>query len=200
MAGLAELSITGRVVTPADADWDEARQAWNLAADQQPVAVAFVEGGDDVSAVLGFAAGQGLKVNAQGTGHGAAAVGSLEDTILIRTNRMKGVEIDADRKTARIEAGVVAEELGAAAQRHGMSSLPGSSPNVGTIGYTLGGGMGWLGRRHGFACNRVRAISLPQRPEHGEHAEELGRLQRDTARALARGAGSTVNRCRGRHG
>ncbi len=160
MAGLAELSITGRVVTPADADWDEARQAWNLAADQQPVAVAFVEGGDDVSAVLGFAAGQGLKVNAQGTGHGAAAVGSLEDTILIRTNRMKGVEIDADRKTARIEAGVVAEELGAAAQRHGMSSLPGSSPNVGTIGYTLGGGMGWLGRRHGFACNRVRAIEL----------------------------------------
>jgi FAD binding domain-containing protein len=160
MAGLAELSITGRVATPADADWDEARQAWNLAVDQRPVAVAFVEGADDVSAVLGFAAGQGLKVSAQGTGHGAAAVGSLDDAILIRTHRMKGVEIDAERKIARIEAGVVAEEVAAAAQQHGMSSLPGSSPNVGTIGYTLGGGMGWLGRRHGFACNRVRAIEL----------------------------------------
>src|SRR5919197_3867756 len=160
MADVSELSITGRVATAADADWDDARQAWNLAVDQQPAAVAFVEGADDVSAVLRFAAEHGLKVNAQGTGHGAATVGSLDDTILIRTTRMKGIEVDRSLRTARIEAGVLAEEVGAAAQEHGMCSLPGSSPNVGTIGYTLGGGMGWLGRRHGFACNRVRAVEL----------------------------------------
>ncbi|MDQ3720258.1 MAG: FAD-binding oxidoreductase [Actinomycetota bacterium] len=160
MADVAELSITGRIATAAAPDWDDARQAWNLAADQRPAAVAFVEGADDVSAVLRFAAERGMKVNAQGTGHGAGALTSLDDTILIRTARMKDVEVDADQRTARIEAGVLAEELGAAAQKHGMSSLPGSSPNVGTVGYTLGGGMGWLGRRHGFACNRVRAIEL----------------------------------------
>ena len=72
MSNVAELSITGRIATAADADWDDARQAWNLAADQQPAAVAFVEGADDVSAVLRFAAERGMKVNPQGTGQGAA--------------------------------------------------------------------------------------------------------------------------------
>jgi hypothetical protein len=128
-------------------------------ADQQPAAVAFVEGAGDVMAVLRFAAGHGLQVAAQGTGHGAAPLGPLEDTILIRTTRMKGIEIDS-AGTARVEAGVHGEELGAAAQEHGRCSQPGSSPNVGTIGYTLGGGLGWLGRRHGFACNLVRAIEV----------------------------------------
>jgi FAD binding domain len=160
MADVAELSISGRVATRADADWDDARQAWNLAADQQPAAVVFVEGADDVSAVLRLAAERGMKVNAQGTGHGAAPLDVRDDTILIRTTRMKDIDVDTREGTARIEAGALAEEVGAAAQEHGMSSLPGSSPNVGTIGYTLGGGMGWLGRRHGFACNRVRAIEL----------------------------------------
>ena len=72
MAGVAELSITGRIATAADADWDDARQAWNLAADQRPAAVAFLERAADVSAVLRFAADNGLRVSAQGTGHGAA--------------------------------------------------------------------------------------------------------------------------------
>jgi FAD/FMN-containing dehydrogenase len=151
-------SFTGTVVAPGDPQWDEARQAWNLAADQHPVAVAFVESRDDVSAVLRFAADRGLKVTAQGTGHGAGPLGSLEETILIRTTRMKGIEIEAG--TARVEAGVLGEELAAAAEAQGRCSQPGSSPNVGAIGYTLGGGMGWLGRRYGFACNLVRAIEL----------------------------------------
>jgi FAD binding domain len=157
---VSELSITGRVATAADADWDDSRQAWNLAADQQPAAVAFVEGADDVSAVLRFAALNGLKVTAQGTGHGAAPLGPLDNAILIRTNRMKGIEIDGEAGTARVEAGVHGEELGAAAREHGRCSQPGSSPNVGTIGYTLGGGLGWLGRRYGFSCNLVRTIEL----------------------------------------
>jgi len=157
---VSELSITGRVATAADGDWDEARQGWNLAADQHPAAVAFVQSANDVSAVLRFAAERGLKVTAQGTGHGAAPLAPLvDDTILIRTNGMKGIEIDP-AATARVEAGVHGEELGAAAEAHGRCSQPGSSPNVGTIGYTLGGGLGWLGRRHGFACNLVRAIEL----------------------------------------
>ena len=157
---MSELSITGRVATAADGDWDEARQGWNLAADQHPAAVAFVQSANDVSAVLRFAAERGLKVTAQGTGHGAAPLAPLvDDTILIRTNGMKGIEIDP-AATARVEAGVHGEELGAAAEAHGRCSQPGSSPNVGTIGYTLGGGLGWLGRRHGFACNLVGAIEL----------------------------------------
>jgi FAD/FMN-containing dehydrogenase len=160
MADFTGLAIAGRIATPSDPDWDEARLAWNLAADQQPEAVAFVESAEDVAEVIGFAAAHGLKVAGQGTGHGAVALESLDDTILLKTERLRGIEVDPDARTARVEAGVLALELSEAAQAHGLSSLPGSSPDVGVTGYTLGGGLSWLGRRYGLACNRVRAIEL----------------------------------------
>lgn len=160
MSDFSQLSIAGRVATPADPDWDEARQAWNLAADQRPSAVAFTEGADDVAKVVRFAGQNGLRVTGQGTGHGAVALGSLDDAILIKTERMRGVEVDADAQTARVEAGALSLELGEAANRHGLCSLPGSSPDVGLVGYTLGGGLSWLGRQYGFACNRVSAIEV----------------------------------------
>ncbi|MDX6584032.1 MAG: hypothetical protein QOI10_3216 [Solirubrobacterales bacterium] len=156
--GFSGLTMQGRVATPSDDDWDEARQAWNLTANPHPAAVAFAESGGDIAAVIRFAAAEGLKVIGQGTGHGAVAVGSFEDTIVVKTERMRGIEIDG--ATARVEAGVLGEELGAAAQQANSCSLPGSSPNVGVIGYTLGGGLSWLGRKYGFACNRVTAIEL----------------------------------------
>jgi hypothetical protein len=160
MTDFTGLAIAGRVATPADSDWDEARLAWNLAADQRPVAVALVESADDIAATVRFAAANDLRVAAQGTGHGAAALAPLDDTILLKTERMRRVEIDADARTARVEAGAWGADLGAAANEHGLSFLPGSSPDVGVAGYTLGGGLSWLGRRHGFACNRVRALEL----------------------------------------
>jgi FAD/FMN-containing dehydrogenase len=160
MSDFNELSIAGRVASPSESDWDEARAAWNLAADQRPSAVAFVEGAEDVAKVVRFAAEHDLRVTGQSTGHGAVALGPLEDTILIKTERMRSVEIDPDARTARVEAGVLGVELGEAAQAHGLSSLPGSSPDVGVAGYTLGGGLSWFGRRYGFACNRVRSFEL----------------------------------------
>ena len=158
MADFSGLSIRGRVATDSDSDWDELRQPWNLAADQRPAAVALVESADDVAKVIGFAAGNDLKVTGQGTGHGAVAMGSLDDTILIKTVKMRGVDVGDG--TARIEAGVLAEEIGGAAHEKGMSFLPGTSPNVGVTGYTLGGGLSWLGRKYGWACNNVSAIEL----------------------------------------
>ncbi|HEY6731451.1 MAG TPA: FAD-dependent oxidoreductase [Solirubrobacterales bacterium] len=160
MTDFSGLAIAGRIATPNDADWDQARMGWNLVADPQPSAVAFVESGDDIAAVVRFAAENGLRVTGQGTGHGAAALGSLEDTVLIKTERMRGVEIDAGASTARVEAGVLSVELAEAAQAQGLSSLPGSSPDVGVTGFTLGGGLSWFGRKYGFACNRVRALEL----------------------------------------
>jgi hypothetical protein len=160
MSGFTELSIAGRVATPNDSDWDEARQAWNLAADQRPSAVAFVEGSDDVAEVVRFAGERDLKVAGQGTGHGAFALGPLDDTILIKTERMRGVEIDLEKRTARAEAGAWGSDVAEAAQGHGLCWLPGSSPNVGVAGFSLGGGLSWLSRRHGFACNNVGAIEV----------------------------------------
>jgi len=160
MSDFTGLSISGRVATPSDPDWDEARAAWNLVADQNPEAVALVESAEDVVATVRFAAQHDLRVAGQGTGHGAAPLGPLEGAILIKTERMRGIEVDPGSRTARVEAGVLSAELGAAASEHGLSALPGSSPDVGTVGYTLGGGMSWLARAHGFACNHVRAIEL----------------------------------------
>lgn len=160
MTDFSGLAIAGRIATPADADWDQARLGWNLVADPRPSAVAFVENGDDIAAVVRFAAENGLRVSGQGTGHGAAALGSLEDAILIKTERMRGVEVDAGAGTARVEAGVLSVELAEAAQAQGLSSLPGSSPDVGVTGFHLGGGLSWFGRKYGFACNQVLAIEL----------------------------------------
>src|SRR3954447_4034335 len=111
---VSELSIRGRIATSADPDWDEARQAWNLAADQQPAAVAFVESADDVSKVIGFARESGLRVTGQGTGHGAVALGSLDETILIKTERMRDGTIEGER--ARVEAGACPEHAPPAAR------------------------------------------------------------------------------------
>jgi FAD/FMN-containing dehydrogenase len=156
--GISKLSIGGRIATAEDSDWGQARAAWNLAADQRPFAVAFVESAGDVSEVVDFARDNGLRVAAQGTGHGAVALGSLDGAILVKTERMRAVEIEDGR--ARVEAGAWAADLGEAAAKSGCSFLPGTSPNVGVTGYTLGGGLSWLGRKYGWACNRVRAIEL----------------------------------------
>jgi FAD binding domain len=160
MTDFTDLSIAGRIATPSDADWDEARLAWNLAADQRPDAVAFVESAEDVAKTVRFAAENGLRVSGQGTGHGAAPLGSLEDAILIKTGKLRGIEVDADRQVARVEAGALSIELGEAANAHGLVGMPGSSPDVGVVGYTLGGGLSWFARKHGFACNRLEAIEL----------------------------------------
>ncbi|HST69864.1 MAG TPA: FAD-binding oxidoreductase [Solirubrobacterales bacterium] len=160
MTDFSGLAIAGRVATPNDGDWDQARMAWNLAADQHPEAVAFIESADDAAAVVRFAAENGLRVTAQGSGHGALSLRPLEGTILVKTERLRGVEIDAEAQTARVEAGVLSLELAEAAGAHGLASLPGSSPDVCVTGYTLGGGLSWFGRRYGFACNRLRAVEL----------------------------------------
>ncbi len=160
MGQFSELSIDGRIATPDDSDWDEARQAWNLAADQRPSAVAFAEGANDVAEVVRFASRHGLGVTAQGTGHGAMALPALDDVILIKTERMRAIEIDPGARTARLEAGVIGLEVGDAAGAEGLSGLPGSAPDVGVIGYTLGGGLSWFARRHGFACNHVTAVEV----------------------------------------
>jgi hypothetical protein len=178
MSDFSELRIEGRVATPDDADWDEARLGWNLAADLKPSAVAFAQSADDVASAVSFAAANGLRVAGQGTGHGAAGLSDLEGTILIKTEGMRGVEIDPDARMARVEAGVLSLELGEAAQAHGLCSMPGSSPDVGVTGFTLGGGLSWLSRKHGFACNRVRGIELvtadgEQRTVDGEREPDL---------------------------
>ncbi len=150
----------GTVVGPDAETWDQDRQAWNLTADQHPSAVAYVESADDVATVVNHARSNGLGVAAQGTGHGAGSRGPLDGSILIRSERMKGIEIDPDNGTGRYEAGVLWMEANPAAGEHGLANRSGSAPDIGIVGYTTGGGFGWIARKHGLACNSVRAFEV----------------------------------------
>jgi hypothetical protein len=151
---------TGDVVSPADAGYDEARLAWNLAADQRPAAVAFPENESDVAFAIAYAREAGLRVSVQGTGHNPMPLGAMTDSILIRTNRMRQVDIDPAARRARVQAGAIWSDVAAPANAHGLAALVGSSPDVGVVGYSLGGGIGYLGRKHGIQTNSVTAIEL----------------------------------------
>jgi FAD binding domain len=153
-------ALADKVVTPEDAGFHEARRAFNPAIDQRPAAVVFPESPQDVAAAVLGARESGLRVAAQGTGHNAAPLGPLQDTILLKTERMRGVSVDPARRTARVEAGVVWLEVVEAGAEHGLAALAASSPDVGVVGYTLGGGISFLGRRYGLASNHVTAIEL----------------------------------------
>jgi UDP-N-acetylenolpyruvoylglucosamine reductase len=152
--------LDGDAFAPGDAGWDEARTAWNLSVDQQPAAVVLAESAEDVAATVAFARAAGLRVAPQGTGHGAAAIGDMSDTILLKTERMRGVTIDPEARIARVEAGVLWLEVVQAAAKHGLAALAGSSADVGVVGYTLGGGLSWLARKHGIGSNKVTAIEV----------------------------------------
>ena len=152
--------LSGKIVLPEHGRYEEARLGWNLAVDQRPAAVAFPETAEDVVAIIDLARAFGLRVAPQGTGHNAKPLGNLEDTVLLKTERMRKVEIDSERRIARVEAGVLWLEVVEAAAAHGLATLAGSSPDVGVVGYTLGGGLSWLGRKHGLASNNVAAVEL----------------------------------------
>jgi FAD/FMN-containing dehydrogenase len=152
--------VTTIILMPGDPGWDDARRAWNLAVDQHPAAIALPESAHDVAVAVGFAREHGLRVAAQGTGHGAAPLGSLADTILVKTSSLRRVTINPVTRIARAEAGVLWREVIEAAAEHGLAALAGSSPDVGVVGYTIGGGISWLGRAYGLAANNVEAIEL----------------------------------------
>jgi FAD/FMN-containing dehydrogenase len=148
------------LVFPGDPGWDEARQAWNLAVDQRPAAVALPESVDDVIAVVDHARTIGLRIAVQGTGHGAAGRGPLDGTMLVNMARLTGVEIDARARRARVRGGTLWIDLVEAAVEHGLTALHGSAKDVGVVGYLLGGGVGWLARKRGLASSSIVAARV----------------------------------------
>jgi FAD/FMN-containing dehydrogenase len=152
--------LTGDVVVPDDAGWDDARQAWNLAVDQRPVAVVLPESADDVVATVEFAAEHDLRIAFNAGGHNAGTIDWSRDSLLLKTERMRGIEIDPVARRARAEAGVLGKPLSQAAGEHGLCYLSGTSPDVGVAGYTLGGGFSWMVRKYGLAANSVLAVEL----------------------------------------
>lgn len=181
-------TIAGAVHAPGDPGYDHVRSAFNLALDLRPAAVVVAESAADVVNTIRFARSAGLRVAPQGTSHGAGALGDLEDAILLRTTEMRAVEIYPATRTARVEAGAEWQDVTVPAAEHGLAALAGSAPDVGVVGYTLGGGMGWLARRYGLSANSVAAVEIVT-PD-GELVRADQRHEPDLFWAVCGGGGS----------
>jgi FAD/FMN-containing dehydrogenase len=153
-------SVKGTILTSTDEGWDAARTPWNLAIERAPALIALPADSTDVVAVVAFARRNRLRVAPQSSGHNAGSLGPLEDAVLISTGQLNDVSIDVDGRTARVGAGAVWGAVSAATDETGLFALAGSAVDVGIAGYTLGGGLGWLSRKHGLAANHVLSIEL----------------------------------------
>jgi hypothetical protein len=153
-------ALTGRVVLPGDPAWDHARSSFNLLVDQRPAAVAFPADEHDVAAAVAYARRSGLRVAPQATGHNQAPLGDLGDALLLNVSALQDVRFELAERRVRVGAGVKWDRVAPRLSAHGLAGLHGSSPDVGIAGYSLGGGMGWLSRRHGLQTNAVTALEL----------------------------------------
>src|ERR687890_2210818 len=150
--------LRGTAHAPGEEGYEEASRAWNLAAHQQPALVVVAGGAADVLAAVRFAREAGIGVGVMATGHGVGA--PCDGGVLINTSRMRGVRVDPVARTARVEAGALWTDVVHEAQPHGLAGLMGASSHVGVVGYTMGGGFGWLGRKYGFNAASVREADV----------------------------------------
>jgi FAD/FMN-containing dehydrogenase len=151
-------STAGPVLLPTDPEFPAEIFAWNVRTTHRPAIVVGASCADDVAAAVRYAIRQGLTVAVQATGHGATD--PVHGGVLITTHRMSDVTVDPLTATVRIGAGAKWARVITAAAPYGLAPLSGSTSDVGAVGYTLGGGMGPLGRRYGFAADHVRAVEI----------------------------------------
>jgi hypothetical protein len=151
----------GAVHLPGDPGFDMASSPWNLQVQHHPAAVAYPASPSEVADVLRAAKRAGLQVAPQGTGHGAAPLdGHLGESVLLHTAGLSDLSIDVDRRRARVGAGVLWGDLAEAAGRHGLVGLHPSAPDVGVVGYSISGGIGWYARRLGLQCHAITAAEV----------------------------------------
>ncbi|MEJ2865488.1 FAD-binding oxidoreductase [Actinomycetospora flava] len=151
-------TTVGAVLVPGDDAYDAERRGYNLSVDHRPAVIVAAECAEDVAAAVRFAVDHDLPVAVQATGHGPTA--PADGALLLTTSRLAGIEIDPVARTARFEAGVRSGALVAAAAEHGLAPLNGSAPDVGAVGYHLGGGVGLMSRQFGYAVDHVRALEV----------------------------------------
>jgi hypothetical protein len=152
------LQVRGRVLMPGEAGYDAARAGWDANVDQHPTAIVVAADAGDVVEAVRFARATDLPIAVQATGHGGAR--PADGAVLIVTSELTGVSVDPVQRTAYVEAGAKWGAVLAAAEPHGLAPLLGSTTDVGAVGYTLGGGMGWLGRRYGLAADSARSFDV----------------------------------------
>jgi FAD/FMN-containing dehydrogenase len=177
-------TLSGRVLTAADPDYDRARAVWNGMIDRYPALVVSCATVADVVAAVNFARAHDLIVAVRGGGHSVAGFSTCDGGMVIDCSPLEEIAIDPEARLAHAGAGVTWGELDAATQRYGLATPGGVFSRTGIAGLTLGGGYGWLRSTYGLACDNLIAAEvvtadgrLIVAEEEGEHAELLWGLR-----------------------
>ncbi|HXP72044.1 MAG TPA: FAD-binding oxidoreductase, partial [Candidatus Dormibacteraeota bacterium] len=152
--------ITGHVITPDSPDYESVRLIFNRAFDQRPALIVRCANASDVARSLEFSQVQNLPLAVRGGGHNRAGFSVCDGGVVIDLAGMNRVEVDADKRVARAQAGALVRDLDQATQRFGLATTSGGCPTVGIAGLTLGGGQGQLMSKYGAACDNLISAQL----------------------------------------
>ena len=153
-------NLRGTLLTASDADYDHVRRLWNKMIDRRPALIARCSGAADIAHAVSFARERELLVAVRGGGHSFPGYSMCEGGLLIDLSTMHGVRVDPVARTAQVAGGAWLGDLDWEAQQFGLATTLGQISNTGVAGLTLGGGYGWLARRHGLACDNLVSADL----------------------------------------
>jgi FAD/FMN-containing dehydrogenase len=159
LSGL-ERSFRGELVRRGDAAYDEHRRVWNGSIDRSPALIARCAGAGDVAAALGLARQTGLPVAVRSGGHSFPGSSVCDGGLVVDLRLMNEVRVDPEARTATVQAGALLGEVDQATQEHGLAAPAGIVTHTGLAGLTLGGGIGWLMRKHGLTVDQLLAVKL----------------------------------------
>jgi len=152
--------LRGAVVRPEDTRFAIARRVWNAAIDRHPAALVVCEDAEDVTLAVRFAADQGMRVTVRGGGHNVAGRSVADGALLIDLARMRAVVVNESAKVAVVQGGALWHDVDVATAAAGLATTGGLVSGTGVGGLTLGGGTGWLMRRHGLAIDNLVAAGV----------------------------------------
>ena len=158
--GALATELTGTLLRPGDAGYDEARRIHNGLIDKRPALIARCRSAADIARAISFAREVGLEISIRGGGHNVAGRACTEGGLMIDLAEMRAVEVDPERRTARAQGGANWSELNAATAEHGLAVTGGAISTTGIAGLTLGGGLGWLMGLQGLAADNVISVEL----------------------------------------
>src|SRR4051812_38742055 len=155
-----EKGLAGSVIRPGDKEYDEARHIWNHAFDKKPALIIRPKSTDDVVKAIRFATSEGVPIAVRGGAHSIAGFSTVDDGVVIDLSLMNAVEVDAKGRRAVAGGGTKWAEFDAATQAHGLATTGGLVSTTGLGGFTLGGGVGHLLRKHGLTCDNLLSAEV----------------------------------------